>query len=179
MVQFRRNYQPGACYFFTVTLRDRKATYLTDHIHLLRQAMCIIMQKYPYEIKSIVILPDHLHTLWKLPDHDCRYSLRWRKIKSYFTRALKSKGILIPKDRRGEHHLWRRRFWEHTIRDEKDFENHVDYIHYNPVKHALVKKIYQWPYSSFHYCLKKEILMAKKEGMNIEELWRDYYSYGE
>src|SRR3990167_8352992 len=106
MVKYRRNYhQGGACYFFTVALRNRSANYLTTHINLLRNAMRSTMQEYPYEIKATVILPDHLHTVWQLPEHDHNYSLRWRKIKRYLTLALKSKGLSFYKNKRGENYL--------------------------------------------------------------------------
>lgn len=104
----------------------------------------------PFTIDAIVILPDHLHTLWTLPDGDTDYSGRWRAIKSGFTHRLLPSGIPLVRDHRREYHLWQRRFWEHTIRDDADFQHHVDYIHWNPVKHGLTRNVADWPYSSFH-----------------------------
>jgi putative transposase len=101
-------------------------------------------------IDAIVILPDHLHAIWTLPDGDADYSGRWRAIKSRFTRELRASGIPLTCDDRGEYRLWQRRFWEHTIRDDNDFNRHVDYIHWNPVKHGLTFRVADWPYSSFH-----------------------------
>lgn len=95
-------------------------------------------------------MPDHLHAVGKLPDHDFNYSLCWQQIKTYFTKGLIKKGVKIIKDQRGEYHLWQRRFWEHRIPDESDFQAHIDYIHFNPVKHAYVPSAREWPYSSFH-----------------------------
>lgn len=158
MVNYRRNYIKGGSYFFTITLRDRHLDYLVKHIDLLQNAMRKVKQEEPYEIKAMVVLPEHLHMIWQLPDEDYNYSQRIRKMKGYFTSSLKNNGILLKKDQRGEYLLWQRRFWEHTIKDEKDFENHIHYIHYNPVKHGLVNRVCGWPYSSFHQYVKKGLL---------------------
>jgi len=98
-----------------------------------------------------VVLPDHLHTIWSLPENDCDFALRWRLIKSAVSRELPG-GEPISESRaaRGERGIWQRRYWEHTLRDERDLERHVDYIHFNPVKHGHVSKVQDWPYSSFH-----------------------------
>ena len=95
-------------------------------------------------------MPDHLHTIWTLPENDADYSSRWRAIKSRFTRRLRTQGAPLQANSKGEYALWQRRYWEHTIRDEDDLQKHVDYIHYNPVKHGLVNRVTDWPYSSFH-----------------------------
>nr|WP_318025890.1 transposase [Methylobacter tundripaludum] len=100
---------------------------------------------------AIVILPDHLHAVWTLPDGDADYSGRWRAIKSKFTHELQLSGMPLTPDKRGEYRLWQRRFWEHTIRDDTDFQRHVDYIHWDPVKHGLTQCVADWPYSSFHH----------------------------
>jgi putative transposase len=115
-------------------------------------------QKMPFSILAIVILPEHLHTVWKLPHNDSNYAGRWRLIKSYFSQALIKQNITLLKNSRGEYNLWQKRYWEHTIKDEKDLETHIDYIHYNPVKHNLVKQPGDWPYSSFHLYIKKNLL---------------------
>src|SRR5262249_39941628 len=101
-------------------------------------------------IEAVVVLPDHLHCIWTLPPDDKDYSHRWRLIKSRFSRALSAAGAPVRKNARGEYNVWQRRFWEHTVRDEQDFNAHVDYIHYNPVKHGLVTRVADWPHSSFH-----------------------------
>jgi putative transposase len=175
MVQYRRNYQTDGLYFFTVTLKNRSATLLTDYINLLKQAFQRVKKEHPYKIKAIVVLPDHLHTIWEMCGIDQNYSLRWRKIKSYFTRSLYKIGVVTEKNKRGGFNVWQSRFWEHTIRDESDFENHVNYIHYNPVKHELVTSVKDWPYSSFHRYVKQKI---------FDQNWGDTYensngSYGE
>jgi putative transposase len=150
MVNFRRNYVAGGTYFFTVTLSDRRSRLLVDHIDLLRRAFRKARTERSFAIDAIVILPDHLHAIMTLPDGDDDYSTRWQAIKGGFTRSLRNAGLDLSKDSRGEYRLWQRRFWEHTIRDDDDRQAHVDYIHYNPVKHGLVERAADWPYSSIH-----------------------------
>ncbi|MEQ1560593.1 MAG: transposase, partial [Methyloglobulus sp.] len=136
--------------FFTVTLRDRSSDRLVRHVDVLRDAFRAVRMERPFAIDAIVILPDHLHAMWTLPDGDEDYSGRWRAIKSRFTRQLRASGMPLASDNRGEYRLWQRRFWEHTIRDDRDYRHHVDYIHWNPVKHGLVMQVADWPHSSFH-----------------------------
>ena len=149
MVRYRRNFVPGGTYFFTVTLADRRSTILVDHIAALREAFRTARRERPFAIDAIVILPEHLHVLMTLPQNDTDYSGRWRRIKSMFARLV-ARRMPLERNRRGEYALWQRRFWEHTIRDESDFERHADYIHFNPVKHGHVGRVKDWPYSSFH-----------------------------
>ncbi len=150
MVLYRRNRVAGGTYFFTVTLRDRSSDVLVRHVGLLRDAFRRVWTERPFTIDAIVILPDHLHAIWTLPDGDADYSGRWRAIKSHFTHELRISGMPLISDKRGEYRLWQRRFWEHTIRDDTDFQRHVDYIHWNPIKHGLTQCVADWPYSSFH-----------------------------
>lgn len=150
MVNYRRNYVSGGTYFFTVTLRDRSSNLLIAHIELLRAAFRLARHKRPFQIDAIVILPDHLHAIWTLPDGDDNYSARWQAIKSHFTHALVKAGVQLTHDAKGEYDLWQRRFWEHTIADERDYQHHIDYIHYNPVKHGWVKQPLDWQYTSLH-----------------------------
>jgi putative transposase len=160
MVNYRRNFIAGGTYFFTVTLRDRQAAFLTQHIDALKQAFDETRLTKPFQTQAIVVLPDHLHTLWQLPADDCDYAGRWRKIKSRFTRLLVQRSVLITRNEKGEYDLWQRRYWEHTIRDDLDLQRHVDYIHFNPVKHGLVDRVADWPYSSFHRHVKLGIVPA-------------------
>ena len=148
MVNYRRNRVPGGTYFFTVVLANRASSTLIDHIDLLGQAMRETRAKHPFETLAIVVLPDHLHAIWRLPDLDQAYSMRWRMIKSLFTRKLGQSGVRLPMRSNGERRLWARRFWEHTIRDEIDLRRHIDYIHFNPVKHGWVEQAVEWPHSS-------------------------------
>ncbi|WP_323001716.1 REP-associated tyrosine transposase [Denitromonas sp.] len=143
MVRYRRNYVPGGTYFFTVTLRDRRSDWLTRHIDLLRVAIVRTRSHHPFRIDAMVVLPDHLHMIMTLPEGDADYSLRWRRIKALFTRGLQLRGLAT----RG---IWQRRFWEHTVRDDDDLQRHVDYIHFNPVKHGHAERPCDWPYSTIH-----------------------------
>lgn len=158
-MQYRRAYIPGATYFFTVNILERDKNLLTDHIDLLRQTIRYVKNQHPFQIDAMVILPDHLHTLWTLPEKDSDFSLRWRLIKSTFSRGLaKNERIKPSRKHKSERGIWQRRFWEHVIRDENDFNRHVDYIHINPVKHQYVKRPADWPYSSIHKFIRQGLV---------------------
>ena len=148
MVLYRRNRVAGGCYFFTVTLHDRRQRYLTDHVDLLREAFRVVMARKPFTIDAIVILSEHLHCIWTLPAGDDDYPARWQAIKAHFVRALAKRGITAATQADGGAGIWQRSYWEHTLRDDEDVANHVQYIHYNPVKHSLVERAEDWPYSS-------------------------------
>jgi len=150
MVRYRRNFIAGGTFFFTATLVDRTSRALTDHIDALRAAMRTTRDSHPFTIDAVVILPDHVHIVMTLPDGDPDYSNRWSLIKRRFTAGVMKSGTVVARHRNGEPSLWQRRFWEHTIRDDRDFERHVDYIHFNPVRHGLVNRVRDWPHSSFH-----------------------------
>lgn len=167
MVLYRRNRVAGGTYFFTVTLRDRSSDMLVRHVDLLREAFRSVHDARPFTVEAIVILPEHLHALWTLPEGDSDYSGRWRAIKSHFTRQLRATGVPLLRDIRGEYQLWQRRFWEHTIRDERDHRHHVDYIHYNPVKHGLVTQVADWPHSSFHRYVRQGLLSSDWAGSSF------------
>lgn len=150
MVNYRRYFVPGGTYFFTVTLRDRQSNWLTRYIKQLGEAMRRVCELHPYRTIAIVVMPNHLHAIWELPENDFNYSLRWRCIKTAFSRNIRKLGVSVEKNQFKENVIWQRRFWEHTIRNERDLNRHLDYIHYNPVKHGFVKKVSDWPYSSYH-----------------------------
>jgi putative transposase len=151
MTSYRRNFIPDGCFFFTVNLADRRLRLLTEHVDVLRGAFRETRDRYPFTVEAIVILPDHLHVVWTMPDGDRDFATRWRLIKSTFSRNFPA-GEFVSASRiaKGERGIWQRRYWEHTIRDEEDFARHIDYIHINPVKHRLVTRVKDWPYSSFH-----------------------------
>ena len=176
MVQYRRNRVMGGSYFFTVTLRDRKSTVLIDHLEFLREAVRKTREARPFTIEAWVVLPEHMHALWTLPPDDADYSSRWRSIKSHFTHQL-AKQIPINRNTKGEYALWQRRFWEHTLRDDVDFSRHIDYIHYNPVKHGHVKQVKDWPYSSFHRFVAKTVYPLNWGCANNDTF--DQYQFGE
>ena len=158
MVGYRRNFIRGGTYFFTVTLADRRSTILVDHVDALRAAFRRTRSERPFAVDAIVVLPDHLHAILTLPPTDSDFSGRWRRIKGHFSTSIINSGAPIARHGNGDLALWQRRYWEHTIRDEEDFERHVDYIHFNPVKHRLVTHIRDWPHSSFHLYVRKGIL---------------------
>lgn len=151
MSRYRRAILAGGTYFFTLTLTDRASDLLVRHVDLLRQVYRATRQRYPFETVAICILPDHLHAIWSLPDGDANYPLRWNLIKGGFSRRLPAaKSRSTSKIRHREKGIWQRRYWEHTIRNDRDLARHVDYIHFNPVKHGLVTRAGDWPHSSFH-----------------------------
>ena len=155
MPDYRRNHAPGGSFFFTVNLADRRLRLLTEHIDALRAAFRETRRHHPFCIDAMVVLPDHLHAIWTLPESDDDFATRWRLIKSTFSRHVAA-GERISQSRisKGERGIWQRRYWEHTLRNEQDFERHVDYIHINPVKHGYVTRVAAWPYSSFHRMVK-------------------------
>jgi len=151
MTAYRRNLVAGGTYFFTLNLADRRLSFLTDNIGLLRAAFRYTRARHPFTIDAIVILPDHLHALWTLPAGDSDFSTRWRLIKTTFSRGLHlSERVSASRLQKRERGIWQRRFWEHTIRDGGDFARHMDYIHFNPVKHSYVERVQDWPFSSLH-----------------------------
>jgi putative transposase len=151
MRTYIRNRTPGGLYFFTVNLTERHGnTLLIDWIDYLREAFRRTFATHPTIVNAAVVLPDHLHCIWQLPPDDDDYPTRWRLIKSHFSRRLESSERRSESRlRKGERGIWQRRYWEHLIRDEQDYARHVDYIHYNPVKHGLVMRVKDWPYSTF------------------------------
>jgi putative transposase len=158
MPRYIRSNSPGASYFFTVVLLERQRTLLTDHISSLRDAFRAVRSQRLFSIDAMVVLPEHLHCIWTLPPGDADFSNRWRLIKTRFSRSLPSGEWLSPRrERKSERGMWQRRFWERLIRDEQDFAAHVDYIHYNPVRHGLVERVADWPYSSFHRYVQKGV----------------------
>ena len=159
MSNYRRS-REGSLYFFTVVTHKRQPILTTPlGRECLRTAIAEVREKYRFDISAIVLLPDHLHAVWEMPREDSDYSLRWRRIKSLFTRSWTSHGgqsaaISRSRVKRSERGVWQRRFFEHTIRDEADLKRCVDYIHVNPLKHSLVERVRDWPWSSFHRYVK-------------------------
>ncbi|MGR9000110.1 MAG: REP-associated tyrosine transposase [Gammaproteobacteria bacterium] len=156
MTEYRRAYAPGATWFFTVNLAERqKNRLLVDHIDSLRAAFDYVKQRHPFLMDAAVVLPDHMHCIWTLPSGDADFSTRWNLLKGHFSRTIdKGERVSISRAKRRERGLWQRRFWEHLIRDENDLNRHVDYIHWNPVKHGWVERVADWPHSSFHKFVK-------------------------
>ncbi len=159
MSRYRRTKIQGGVFFFTVTLADRSSDLLVRHVDRLRRMYTSARQRNPFETIAICVLPDHLHAIWELPDGDSNFALRWSLIKSGFSRGLAAGATPTASNlARRERGLWQRRYWEHAIRDDRDLERHVDYIHFNPVKHGHVTKVADWPFSTFHRYVERGVL---------------------
>jgi putative transposase len=151
MTRYRRAFIEGGTFFFTVTLADRTSDLLVRHIDRLRESYRLVQARRPFETIAICILPDHLHAIWSLPAGNSDFARRWNLIKSDFSRGFPAAASRSPsKTARREKGIWQRRYWEHVIRDDADLARHIDYIHFNPVKHGLVPRVRDWPHSSFH-----------------------------
>ena len=169
-MNYRRVFIPGASYFFTLTLQDRRSNLLICKIKELRIAFQRVMKTCPFTIDGIVVLPEHMHMTMTLPPDDTNYSQRISFIKSAFSRQLEPlEFINSSRQSKRERGIWQRRFWEHLIRDEQDYERHLDYIHYNPVKHSHVKSPAHWPHSSIHRYINAGILPANWASTDVIE----------
>lgn len=174
MPEYRRADVKGGTYFFTVNTHHRRPILTEAPVRLaLREGIQLARERFPFEIRAWVLLPDHLHCIWKLPDGDAEFAKRWGIIKRHVSiRCAEEFGHeawLSPSRRkRSETGLWQRRYWEHCIRDEEDFIRHVAYLHWNPVKHGLVKQLADWPYSTFHRYVARGIYPADWGG-NFED----------
>jgi putative transposase len=151
MPQYRRRFAPGGRYFFTVVLAERGSDLLVREAGALRAAVAAERRRRPFGVEAWVVMPDHMHCVWALPEGDADFPARWRAIKTGFTRAVGG-----PEGRRpGERAVWQRRYWEHHIRDQADFEAHVGYCWWNPVKHGFVRRPEDWPWSSYRRDLRR------------------------
>ena len=160
MSNYRRAWCQGGTYFFTVNLLERhQNNLLVRYIDVLRQVVKDVQTRYPFVIHAWVVLPEHMHCVIELPEGDDDFATRWRLINIGLSKAIpKSERIYMVRKQRGERGIWQRRFWEHLIRDERDFAAHVDYVHFNPVKHGWVKRVRDWPYSTFHRYVNQGVL---------------------
>jgi putative transposase len=174
MPNYIRNWVPGGTYFFTVNLLERKGNdLLVREVDLLRESVRTVKTAHPFEIIAWVVLPEHMHCVWKLTEGDSDFALRWRGIRSLFSRGLTKTDFRSDvRIQRGERGIWQRRYIEHTIRDDRDLSNHIDYIHFNPVKHHHSNRPRDWPHSSFHRYVREGILnidWAASPTLDIEE----------
>src|SRR6266540_166560 len=159
MTWYRRAKIEGGTFFFTVALADRSSDLLVRHVDRFRRMYQSVQERYPFETIAICILPDHIHAVWSLPTGDADFSSRWSLIKSSFSRGLAYEGPRTPsKIAKRERGLWQRRYWEHAVRNDADLSRHVDYIHFNPVKHGYVTQVRDWPHSSFHRYVTRGVL---------------------
>jgi len=169
-MQYRRSKVKGGTYFFTVNLANRQSRLLIDEAKRLGNVMRQVKKQHPFHLDAIIVLPEHLHALWTLPDNDSDYATRWMLIKSGFSRQLATEEKCNSSRRKnGERGIWQRRYWEHMIRDAQDYERHVEYIHYNPVKHGHVEQASDWQYSSIHKYIANGIV-EKDWGGRIDSL---------
>ncbi len=180
MSYYRRS-KTSRCYFFTV-VSYRRQKILCDFVirQALRQAIIKTREKYPFKIDAWVLLPDHLHCVWTLPEGDTDFSIRWALIKRGVSllcpQYKQNKWMSTSKKKHRESTLWQRRFWEHQIRNQDDFNHHLDYIHFNPVKHLLCKSPKLWAYSSFHRYVKEG---KYPQNWAMGDLGQAQYQYGE
>ena len=170
MPDYRRLWVPGGTYFFTVNLADRSRRLLVERMDALRESADAVRAVHPFAGVAWCVLPDHLHTVWALPPGDADFATRWMLIKAGFSRRIASGERVSPsRCRHHERGIWRRRYWEHLIRDERDLRNHIDYIHFNPVKHRYASRVRDWPYSSFHRFVREGVLPADWSGESIDK----------
>ena len=178
MPNYHRLYE-GNAYFFTAVTYNRLPIFNNENpIQILQASWKIVEERFPFTTLAICILPDHIHTIWILPENDQNYSLRWKGIKYQFTkRYLSQIGTGETRNpsrqKRGEAAIWQRRFWEHTIKDDDDLARHIDYIHFSPVKHGLVTEVDEWQWSSFHCFVEEgyyeaEWRLTEKDGGKAE-----------
>jgi putative transposase len=169
MSSYRRLRLPGATFFFTVNLARRGDDALVRHIGDLRHAFRATAAEHPIRCDAMVILPDHLHAVWTLPPGDADFSIRWRKLKARFTRWSRvSLPTTSSKTKKREAGLWQRRFWEHAIRDDTDYAAHVGYCLWNPVKHGLVTRAEDWPFSSIHRDMRAGLVFDPRSIVDLE-----------
>lgn len=158
-MKYRRADVKGGTYFFTVNLFQRDKTLLIDHFDVLRNVINRVKKRHPFKLHAMVVLPEHLHAILTLPEDDNNYPTRWMLIKAGFSRQIPGYDKNTKsRESKGERGIWQRRYLEHLIRDECDFERHVNYIHYNPVKHGLVERAIDWPFSTIHDFVNRGVL---------------------
>ncbi len=167
MSDYKRNFVAGGTYFFTINSFNKQKFFTSPVFRsALRKATSHTKQKLPFEINAWVLLPDHLHCIWTLPENDHNYSARWSMIKCMVTQQCKyhflQHHLSNPsRFKRNESTIWQRRFWEHTITNEYDYENHLNYIYWDPVKHGYSGSVNEWPFSTFHRDVKKGLYDEK------------------
>jgi putative transposase len=175
MSNYRRANTKGGTYFFTVVTYRRQRFLCDDRLrNVLREGIKTTQAIHPFTIDAWVLLPDHLHTIWTLPPDDADFGIRWAMIKRFVTKQCapelkRDAWMNASKLKRKESTLWQRRFWEHQIRDESDYQKHMDYLHYSPVKHGLVEKVADWPYSTFHRYVRQGVYGVDWAGVIDEQ----------
>jgi putative transposase len=176
MPEYRRIRVKGGSYFFTVVTFGRRPCLIDDQVRAaLRKGIQEVRQSLPFSIDAWILLPDHLHAIWTLPENDDNFGSRWAVIKRTVScqcgyLAVNDEPINESPAKRGESGIWQRRFWDHLIRDELDFQRHLDYLHWNPVKHGYVKRVIDWPYSTFHRFVRQGLYPLDWGGVNEDDM---------
>jgi putative transposase len=171
MPEYRRNRVAGGTYFFTVNILDRRSDLLVRHIDVLREAARKTHHRSPFRVDAWVVLPDHMHCIWTLPSGDDAYPARWTELKKAFSKAMPAQETrTLSRRHQGERGVWQRRYWEHTIRDDADYAAHMDYVHFNPVKHGLAGRVVDWPFSSFHRAVRDGHYPVSWSGSGIADI---------
>jgi putative transposase len=172
MSHYRRSQATGATFFFTLTSYRRRQVLTEPSIRkALREAIHVVRERLPFVVHAWVLLPDHLHCIWELPEDDAAFGLRWSLIKQRVSKACLGAHAMAAERsasqiKRRETGFWQRRFWEHQIHDDCDFTRHMDYIHWNPVKHGYATQAKDWPYSTFHRYVRTGVYPADWGGRN-------------
>jgi len=171
MSNYIRAIWPGGSFFFTLVTYNRQPIFKDIHSRrLLRKAWLLSMRKKPFYLEAICLLPEHIHFIMRLPENEIDYSTRIASIKGRFTKIflseIKTADFGTRRRGKGERTVWQHRFWEHMIKDENDFIRHVEYIHYNPVKHGHVQRVRDWPWSSFHRYVRQGVYPFDWGGIN-------------
>ena len=183
MSEYRRANIKGGTYFFTVVTHQRRQLLIDEDVrNALREGIEKTKVLFPFQILAWVLLPDHLHCIWTRPEGDADFAKRWgmikRNVSQYCANRLNTnENRNLSRIKRNESSFWQRRYWEHQIRNETDFKRHVDYIHWNPLKHGLVEQVSDWPYSTFHRYVKDGIY--PKDWCGNAEAKRDIAGFGE
>lgn len=175
MPNWRRAHCPGGTFFFTVVTQNRAKILCTDAARaILHQCLKICNERWPFETIAIVLLPEHMHMIWRLPENDPDYSKRIGWIKKEFTKSWlrlggQEQNITTSQQHDRRRGVWQKKYWEHLLRDELDLQHHIDYIHYNPVKHGLVSTPVSWAWSSFHKAVKQGLYTSDWGGGDIRQ----------
>lgn len=177
-MKYRRFFEPGGTFFFTVVTYERRNLFKQQKAcDLFIKSLEHVQKRHTFNVIAYCICLDHIHMIWTLSESDRDYPTRWRLIKSFFSHHWKDMdGISVPESRRNKHErvIWQRRYWEHHIRDESDLKNHIEYIHYNPVKHGYVKSAFDWKLSSFEDYVSKG-LYSMDWGTNVDMEYLEKY----
>ncbi|MGD0006236.1 MAG: transposase [Anaerolineaceae bacterium] len=175
MPEYRRSILEGGTFFFTVVTYNRRPILTTPVAReILHSAWITVQERFPFKTDAVCLLPEHIHCIWTLPEGDSNYSVRWKEIKRLFTRDYTYQvgpGKFHNKShqKQREATIWQRRFWEHTIQNQEDFAHHIEYIFFNPVKHGLVERVSEWPWSSFHQFVRQGFYPKEWGGSEIRE----------